>query len=78
MGIMAKARLTRDALPPPPPQHRGSQLWSTKLSEEEVLRIRQMHAAGWTVSALARQYKTTWVTMSRIVAGKSWRHVPMV
>jgi hypothetical protein len=64
-------------VPEPPPQHRGSQLWSTDLDEPEVIQIRKMHASGWSISQLARQYKTTWLTMARIVKGLSWKHVPM-
>lgn len=37
--------------------------------------IRVMHAAGWSINALADKYKTTWMTMSRIVKRESWRHV---
>lgn len=64
-----------DEIPPPPTGHRGSRLWSTHLSEDDVRVIRAMHARGWTIQDLARQYDTTWQTMARIVKGLSWRHV---
>lgn len=62
-------------VPKPPVKYRGGAVWSTKLTEEKVREIRVMHAAGWSINALADKYKTTWMTMSRIVKRESWRHV---
>lgn len=62
-------------VPVPPSATVGSNVWSTKLTEAEVRKIRAMHAGGWSINALAAKYETTWKTMSRIVKGLSWKHV---
>jgi hypothetical protein len=68
-----------DDLPPPPPTGhlRGARVHSTHLNDDDVRKIRKLHAAGWTISALAKEYKVLWLTMSRIVKGLSWKHVTM-
>lgn len=62
-----------DPIPPPPVGHRGSKLWLDR--DPDAARARAMHARGWTIQDLARQYNTTWHTMARIVKGLSWKHV---
>lgn len=72
----APRKLADPEVPPPPTaRHRGSQMWSTKLTEDDIRLIRKMHAAGWNISQLAAKYKTEWLTMSRIVKRQSWTHV---
>jgi len=66
---------SKTAISPPPRRPHGSQLWSTNLDESEVYKIRRMHAAGWSILALAKTYKVTWLTMKRITSGISWKHV---
>ncbi len=64
-----------DNIPKAPLGHRGSALWSTNLTEDDVRMIRAMHREGWTVQDLSAKYKTTWHTMNKIVKRLSWKHV---
>lgn len=49
---------------------------STKLSEEDVLFIRQQLTNGvYTITDLALQYEVELGTISRIKAGKTWKHL---
>lgn len=70
-----KTRTKEQEVPPPPPKHEGSRLWSAKVDEDAVRLIRKMHDGGWSISALAEKFNTTWLTMSRIVKRESWKRV---
>ena len=49
---------------------------NAKLSEEDVLFIRQQLANGiYTITDLALQYEVEFGTISRIKAGKTWKHL---
>lgn len=49
---------------------------NAKLNEEDVLFIRQQLANGiYTITDLALQYEVEFGTISRIKAGKTWKHL---
>ena len=49
---------------------------NAKLSEEDVLFIRQQLNNGiYTITDLALQYEVEFGTISRIKAGKTWKHL---
>jgi DNA invertase Pin-like site-specific DNA recombinase len=53
----------------------GSDSGTSKLSEEDVPRIRMLLATGFTGTYIARIYGVGQTTISQIKRGKSWRHV---
>lgn len=57
-------------------QH-GSSHSSAKLTEAAVSEIRRRHAGGESIVSLAREFSVSWVTVSRVVKGLLWKHVPM-
>lgn len=50
---------------------------TAKLTWEQVCRIRDLHAAGHSQSALARQYGVTFGTIHRIVHNQTWTCKPL-
>lgn len=57
-------------------QH-GSSHSSAKLTEAAVSEIRRRHAGGESIVSLAADFSVAWVTVSRVVKGLLWKHVPM-
>jgi hypothetical protein len=62
----------RGAIPAP---RQGSKHHKAKLTEADVLAIRQAYAEGETQIALARRYGVTGSNMCSIVNGKTWTHL---
>lgn len=59
-------------------QARGERQGSAKLTEAETVAIRKEYAAGGTTQgALARRYGVGQVTISEVILGKTWRHLPL-
>ena len=55
---------------------RGSDLPHTKLTNETVIQIREMHATGnFTQASLGRQFDVAPSIISRVVNRKRWQHV---
>lgn len=52
---------------------RGKQLKHTKLSEEEVIKIRNDYR---TVQEIADEYEVDRITIQDILSGRNWKHVP--
>ncbi|WP_083856625.1 helix-turn-helix domain-containing protein [Nitrolancea hollandica] len=60
------------------PRRYGSTNGSSKLTELEVLAIRQLYAAGGiSQRALGKRYKVSRTMISNIVSGKYWKHLPV-
>lgn len=57
-------------------QH-GSAHSSARLTESAVSEIRRRHASGESIVRLAKEFSVAWVTVSRVVKGLLWKHVPM-
>lgn len=53
----------------------GSQLKWAKLTEEDVIRIREMHACGMKQKDIGEAYGVLQNTISRIVMKRRWAHV---
>jgi len=52
---------------------KGEDHWKSKLTEEEVLEIREMYAEGdWTQQEIADEFDVHKVTISQILQGKRW------
>lgn len=57
-------------------QTRGCDIQGARLSEPEVVAIRQIHAAGlFHVMAIAKAFQVSRMTIQRAVTGECWRHV---
>lgn len=61
---------------------KGEQLWSHKLTEKEVLEIREKYVlsvagkkSSTSLSALAEQYKVGFQAIHKIVTRKTWKHI---
>jgi hypothetical protein len=54
---------------------RGERHWSTKLTEADIVTIRQRYAAGESLTTLSQAYKMTRTNASHIVRRKTWTHV---
>ena len=55
--------------------HEGWVNGASKLTSDGVRSIRKRHAEGVTQTALAKEHGVTQVTVSKIVARKSWAHI---
>lgn len=53
----------------------GVRHWKHKLTEANVIHIRELRANGLTQKAIAEQFGVNQVTISRILNGKNWSHV---
>ncbi len=60
-----------------PERMRGERNPNARLTVAQVREIRQAHAAGATIPALAARYAVTVETIRHIVHYKTWRHLPM-
>jgi plasmid maintenance system antidote protein VapI len=41
----------------------------------QVMEMRELHAAGWSLTALAKHFAVNASTVKRIVTGQAWRHL---
>lgn len=55
---------------------RGEDVPLAKVTEADVKHIRQLRAEGLELQVIAEQYGLHWKSVSRIVARKTWKHVP--
>ena len=53
----------------------GSQIYKSKLSEEQVLKIRQLHTDGIPQHKIASSYGVRQDNISRIINHKTWKHI---
>lgn len=59
--------------------YRGSNNSNALLKEEQVISIRKEYAAGKiSQEALGKKYGVPQVTISAIVRGKNWKHLPLI
>ena len=56
-------------------KYRGARVSTAKMNDRKVAEARDRYGAGWSISALAREYEVTWLSMSRVVKRQSWKHV---
>lgn len=56
-------------------QAKGSSQGSAKLTEEQILEIRQAYSLGETQQSIANRYKIDQRHVSRIVRKESWKHI---
>lgn len=54
---------------------RGTRNRHARLTEEQVLEIRRLHACGRRQSELAQEYGVETPAISKIVLGKNWRYL---
>lgn len=56
-------------------QARGEKLPHSKLTEEDVLKIRDLSCEGYTQTAIAKEFGVTQAAISYMLCGNSWSHV---
>lgn len=56
----------------------GERQWKAKLTEENVLEIRERTKIGEKASYLAKVFGVHHSTINAIVAGVTWKHVPLI
>lgn len=49
---------------------------NAKLSNEDVIKIRQLAASGWTYEKLSRRFPVSTSTIAGIVKRTAWKHIP--
>jgi hypothetical protein len=54
----------------------GEAHWCAKLTEQDVRTIRQLVARGDTQTDVARRFGVSTVSVSKIIRGRTWKHVP--
>ena len=54
---------------------KGSEIHSSKLTEEIVAKARRLHREGTLLTVLAKRHRVSLSTMSRAVRGLTFRHV---
>lgn len=70
-GDNSPARLHPESRP------RGAKHWKARLTEADVLAMRAAVAAGATQRSQADRFGVATKTVSQIVTGRGWRHLPM-
>ena len=55
---------------------RGSHRPTAKLTESDVIRIRSLYAGSRRIKLIAKHFSVHPTTISRILQGKAWKHVP--
>jgi hypothetical protein len=55
----------------------GERVGSAKLTEVQVLSYRQRHASGERVTDLAQEASVAQPTMSNLLSGRTWKHLPL-
>lgn len=53
----------------------GAKNGRSKLSEEDVIYIRNLHKNGSTVSELAKKFECGWSTIDHLVKRETWTHI---
>ena len=56
-------------------QAKGESIGQSKLTEEQVLAIRELNAKGVAIPTLVRMYDISRSTVRGITTGKNWKHV---
>lgn len=56
-------------------QAKGEKQGSSKLTEEKVKEIRELHKRGISIKQLSSQFQLSWTTIAYAINGKTWRHV---
>jgi len=56
-------------------RRRGSQIYTVKLTEADVLEIRQLRCSGLPLMSLANKYNVTLSNISSICNRKTWKHL---
>lgn len=59
-------------------QTKGENHPVAKLTEQEVMDIRQLKSQGFSCAKLAKTYHVTRSMISNIITGKSWSHLPTI
>lgn len=54
---------------------RGAANSNARFTEDEIWQVRQAHAAGQTIAALARTHRVAFNSIWQIVHRRTWRHV---
>jgi len=57
------------------PTTKGTQTWTCKLKEEDVLEIRRLYESGIKRRFLAKQFLVSRDNISSIVSRESWKHI---
>lgn len=63
-------------LSPKPPTHCGERAPKAKLTEPQVIELRELAANGATIKELASAFGVTPSTASKIVLRHTWKHLP--
>jgi hypothetical protein len=56
-------------------QAHGEEHGHAIFTEEQVVDIREKHAAGWSMRALGRAYSVDHATIRKIVIRHTWKHI---
>lgn len=54
---------------------RGSKHGNSKLTEKDVIKIRQMHKGGRSIKGIARDYKMSDATIGSAIKRETWVHI---
>lgn len=57
------------------PNYQGELVVISKLTSEEVMEIRKLHAAGFTQAKLAEQFNVTVSNIWAITQRRTWKHI---
>jgi hypothetical protein len=58
-------------------QQRGEQVWRAKLTDTQIIEIRaRWNVGGIRQKELAEEYGVSRGTMSEVISGKLWKHLP--
>lgn len=58
--------------------HRGEQIHTARLTEADVISIRQRFAGGATANSLAQELGLPIPTVDDAITGRSWKHLPIL
>jgi lambda repressor-like predicted transcriptional regulator len=56
-------------------RRRGESHPKSKLTNEQVLQIRELYKQGYSLNLLSRNYGVSSWTIREVVDGKTWKHI---
>lgn len=56
-------------------QSRGSKHYDARLTEKDVIKLRQLHSQGISANQLGKQFDISKTSVLRIIHRKNWKHI---
>lgn len=55
---------------------KGTEIWTAKLSEDDVLEVRRLAASGWPIARIREVFPIKHTALMYAATGRTWKHLP--